>query len=346
MYKRFVKGAITIYIAIIIVISSFVFIVDPFCHYHAPWLGLEVTPTNEIYYNPGIAQNTEYNNAIIGTSMTENFRVSWFEQLFGGNTVKLSYSGGTSENMRIILEKVFFSKNSIDRIFWGMDLTHLTGDTIQTRHPLPEYLYDDKWTNDVNYLLNKEVILEHCRYMLQQTINIDDAYTWDDAYVFSEEEVLYGRQAYVDIRPENAQKEQPSETLLKVAEENLNKILPFIQNNPDTTFYIFTPPYSILYWDAAKRGGTAGANLDVMESVIGKLLEFPNVKIFYFQNDETIITNLNNYKDYTHYSKEISYKIAVSMQEEKYMLSKDNYKHEIDKMRNLVNNYDYEQFFQ
>ena len=36
----------------------------------------------------------------------------------------------------------------------------------------------------------------------------------------------------------------------------------FIQQNPDTTFYLFVPPYSILFWDiGAPQGGNRRAAL-------------------------------------------------------------------------------------
>ena len=69
------------------------------------------------------------------------------------------------------------------------------------------------------------------------------------------------------------------------------------------------------------------------------------MKFFYFQNIEHIITNLDNYKDYTHYSKEISYKIALYMRNGDYQLTKENLQEEIYEMRQLLKNFDYEQFF-
>ena len=89
MYRRFVMISMSFVLVMLVLFGSIVYLIDPFCHYHMPWFGLQATPTNQVYYNPGIAEHAEYDSAIIGSSMVENFKVSWFDELFGGETVKL-----------------------------------------------------------------------------------------------------------------------------------------------------------------------------------------------------------------------------------------------------------------
>ena len=40
--------------------------------------------------------------------------------------------------------------------------------------------------------------------------------------------------------------------------------------------------------------------------IVKQLLDYPNVKLFYYQNIEEIVTDLNNYKDYSHYSSDVN----------------------------------------
>ena len=97
-----------------------------------------------------------------------------------------------------------------------------------------------------------------------------------------------------------------------------------IKMNPDTNFKIFIPPYSIIYWYLNKGEGKIIYQLDVQLYVYKKLLKFENVKIYYFQNDLNIVENLDNYKDYSHYSESISEYILAAIANEKNILTKDN----------------------
>ena len=81
-----------------------VFLIDPFFHYHMPWFDLQPYAYDEIYQNPGLAAHDTYDAIIVGSSMSENFSGEWFNEAYGVDTLKLTYSGCTVENMRIAVE--------------------------------------------------------------------------------------------------------------------------------------------------------------------------------------------------------------------------------------------------
>ena len=112
------------------------------------------------------------------------------------------------------------------------------------------------------------------------------------------------------------------------------------------TFYLFVPPYSILFWDMEHRKGETDALLYMLEDTAEQLLDYPNVKLFYYQNIEEIVTDLNNYKDYSHYSSDVNRYIVRSMREGTHQMTKENYRAEFQRMKDLAENFDYEQFFQ
>ena len=66
-----------------IIFAAWIVLIDPSHHYHAPWFGMPTILEDVVYQTPGNAENLEYSSAIVGTSMTENFRVSWFEEELG-----------------------------------------------------------------------------------------------------------------------------------------------------------------------------------------------------------------------------------------------------------------------
>ena len=61
-------------------------VIDPFFHYHAPLDGLQYPIDNQRYQNDGIVKHFSYDALITGTSMTENFKTSEFDTLFGVNS--------------------------------------------------------------------------------------------------------------------------------------------------------------------------------------------------------------------------------------------------------------------
>lgn len=118
-----------------------------------------------------------------------------------------------------------------------------------------------------------------------------------------------------------------------------------IKMNPDTNFKIFIPPYSIIYWYLNKGEGKIIYQLDVQLYVYKKLLKFENVKIYYFQNDLNIVENLDNYKDYSHYSESISEYILAAIANEKNILTKDNIDNTLQQFRNYLVTYDFSKIF-
>ena len=84
----------------------------------------------------------------------------------------------------------------------------------------------------------------------------------------------------------------------------------------------------------------------VTKRVMEDLLKYENVELYYFQNVEEIVTNFDNYKDYTHHNEEINYYIFESIcKTGRHRITKENYRKEIEEMYNLALNYDYSKIF-
>ena len=109
-----------------------------------------------------------------------------------------------------------------------------------------------------------------------------------------------------------------------LSDKFLDDICPYIESRPDVTFYFYVPPYSILYWDDSFRKGNLEPEICSLSRVYEKLLSYDNVRLFYFQDDKDIITDLNNYKDYSHYSRDINYYIYDSIKKGKHELTPEN----------------------
>lgn len=344
MIKKWtIKTMIALVIALIIT-ASITIIVDPFFHYHQPISNNGYAYTNETYQNPGIAKNFDYDSVIIGSSMAQNFKPSEIDELFDVNSVKLTYAGGTAHNFKEIMDIVSENPN-VKKVFYTLDPYSVTKPIDETRMTLPRYLYDESILNDVEYVFNKNVLLEDT-YVYARRNNEnpsrDDAFSWQerysDAFVPSMVIDLYNKNA-----PSTTAEMKDEEIYKDIVTANMNEnIIPFIENNPDTEFYISFPPYSILEYAKETKEGVLIAGLWNERYIISRLLEHENVKVFYFKDIKEIICDLNNYKDYTHYSQDINSFMAQAMENDEYRITSIDYEQRIDDFKEYLLNYDYQ----
>ena len=69
-------------------ISAVVILVDPFQIYRLATRYMPpIDNTTQVYANAGIVRRYDYDSAIVGTSVTENFRPSQMDALLGGRFI-------------------------------------------------------------------------------------------------------------------------------------------------------------------------------------------------------------------------------------------------------------------
>ncbi len=336
---------------ILLLISVLVIYVDPFFHYHEPVAGFPYIVDNQLSQNPGMAKYMDYDSCIIGSSMTVNFHTDDFSELMGLSTLKLSYSGAYPRDDYNILSIVFDKdsparkKNDVKAVFIGVDIPTLTADINEIKYELPMYLYDNNPVNDVKYLWNKDVLLE---YILKPVIqkkpsNMSEIYAswWTEDY-YNIQYVMHGYEA-----PEPVSEEMEKDLLIPQTKENLDKnLLPFIRDNPDTVFYVFFPPYSILYWNNVITENHLEATMNQYAFAASEFLKYDNVRLFYFQNMEETVTNLNNYADYTHYNPRVNRYMTECFTSGEHEVKNDmEFEDELNKMRHIINSFDFEELF-
>lgn len=347
MEKENVKRFIIAVFAGMATIVLAVYLVDPFYHYHEPWFGMETYLYNTVYQTAGAARNLSYDSAVLGTSMTENFHTSWFDEELDWQTVKLSYSGAKTDDIAAILAQVYESGNEVKNIFMDINDYQLTGNYTEAFAQRPDYLYDKNIFNDVEYVLNKDVLAAAGGRVLagltRTAGNMDTAYTWEAPELFGIDKV---RKIY-----EETEKSETAETVkepfadeanyLEMCRKNMENILPFIEEHKETDFYIFYPPYSLLYWQGIRNDGKLQTMISVYKLSVELLLEYDNVHLFYFQNEREIISDLRNYRDYCHHTPEINRYIFECVKDGKNRMDKNNYEELLTGMYELAKNYDY-----
>ena len=342
--KRWLAGFLGIFLAGLAGCMALVIWVDPFFQYHKPLAWFPYLVDNQVNQNPGLAKHMDYDGILIGSSMTASFNTDWFEELMGMKTQKLSYNGSYPKDLSNIMQLVFDAKgDQVKAVYMAVDQSTFSADPEETKFPVTDYLYDDNVFNDVPYLLNKDVLLD---YILRPLADRKDASDWAELYKpwWTDE---YYNKANVLMYYEPAE-ERPEEEALAAdyfkdaVEENLQKnILPYIEAHPETEFYIFYPPYSILFWNDVTREKELEAVIGRLEYMTERLLNYENVHVFNFLGKEDIICNLNNYADYMHYHKNVCRYITECFATGENELHPENYGQAFDEIRTLAMSYDY-----
>lgn len=343
--KRWTITLLAAFVATLLAVGGTIRVLDPLLRYGAESGPLTFYEYDEMYSNPGIARQYAYDTVLVGTSMIENTNVDEFDELMDCEAVRLPYSGGSSFNVKTILDICFSSGNEIDAVYWELNVFPLYADPAMPRYPLPEYLYRDDGGADLSYLLNLDILYN---YALKDAIwtlrgQVQPA-AQRGTTLFGD----YGREfalAYYD-RPEIGETSEYEAYALERTRANLEiNIKPLIEAHPDTEFIFYFAPFSVLFWDQEIRNGSFDEDLAAMELAIGELLAYDNVTVFFFYNETDITTDLDNYKDPLHYGEWINSRVTQMMAAGEHRLTPDTYRAEIEELEEFALSYDYEALF-
>lgn len=344
--KRWLKTIAYCTAGLLIALIILVVVVDPFFQYHAPLKGFPYIIDNQVNQNPGMARHMSYDSIILGSSMTANFDTRWFDELMGLNTLKLTYNGAFPQDIDNMMSLAFNSGNEIKKVFLGVDTLAYTSELGDTRYPIPQYLYDKNIFNDISYVLNKDVLF---LYILKPIFKHDAGTDLSTVYHLVQTDGMFDGKYIFETydRPEIASEEAEVADLLSRLETNLDaNICPYIEAHPDTEFVIFYPPYSILFWDGMIRQKMFNAMIDEYRLITDKLMDYDNVHIYLFLDNEEIITDLTNYSDYSHYHEKINRYMTECFVSGECELTKENAIDRIDGMQQFALEYDYDSLFE
>lgn len=301
--KRFLRKLIAVILILLVAAGGIVFLVDPYFHYHKPWFGLSAVQTEKEYQVPGALAHLSYDSVIVGSSVTENNDAAWFQATFGCNVVKAVRSYGGIADLRWYLDRAFDAKSGeLSYVFWNLDPSSLAlpPETTFRASGCPMYLYDRNPFNDIEYLWNMDVLVEKIPTMIlksHQGYNQGQSYNWWEGKTFSTAAALSHY-----TRPSAVLPEKSADAYEENLRGNIALLTEAVTSHPDTNFYFFFPPYSILWWDGQIRSGAFEADLYNEEETIKALLSLPNVRVFQFQNVSEITADLDHYMDALHFT--------------------------------------------
>ena len=294
----------------IVFLCALVIFIDPFQIYRLATRYMPpIDNTTQVYANAGIVRHYDYDSAIVGTSVTENFHPSLMDEELGGRFIKLCTSAGTAYNHAILLN-LAFRTHDMARVVYGLDVYSLIGPLTKTGSDVPMYLYDDNPFNDVSYWLNRSVLGSFLPRCLR---------TWGEQQDDTLRDTMYnwaGRDEYGPIALYTAsftapQSEMAADRYTDAARANIEThILPFIEEHPQTQFDFFFPPYSAAEWATMKSKGTLEAMLTLRGLCYDLLSGYDNVTLHDFTVRDDWVLDLSNYKDTLHYGEWINDEIT------------------------------------
>ena len=347
----FVYSLITI--SFLLIIGFTVIIIDPFFHYHAPLTDqFYYSLNNERNQDDGIVKHFEYNAIVTGTSMTENFKVSEVNEIFGVNAVKVPVAGATYNEVNSIIKTALQYNQQIKMVIRCLDIAPFYFYTESSRDDLgeyPYYLYDNNILNDVKYIYNRDVIFRRIYPMFAAKSKENNIYgitsfdsfgRWHDQYSYGRASVIPDGVTWKDL-PINTQKHFEEDTLIAIKNNIEKNIVLTAKENPDVVFYYFFTPYSALFWGEQWHNGNLDEQIEFERLVIEQTLPIENIYLFSFNTFSDITANLNYYKDPAHYGEWVNSMILNWIRNKTGLLTDRNYEDYLKTLRMLYTNLNY-----
>lgn len=331
-----VKGLIVLILALlpgVFVMLKF----DPYL-----FLGLQPKPyiyiQNERFQIPGMARHEDYDIAVLGTSMIENFSDSYLSERFGGTALRLPINASyITEQIKVL--DIAKKYKDVKTVLWAIDYRTVDineGDVYLKNVKFPDYMYDEKPLNDWKYIVNhnnfywalkqyqmRKTSINPFNYMVTDREKLN-TWTWkgtNRALIIQDYKDIYeGKKSLYDKinnLPIDVVKNTIDQTLIKT-----------IEKYPDTEFKLFFAPKSILWFKLMDQRGILEKKLEILTYVVDKASVYSNVEVYNFQNVFELIENLDLYLDITHFNKTGNYYMADSMAEKKHIADPESFRKE------------------
>lgn len=307
--RSYLKVFLSVWFALLFVWAAVVWWFDPFLCFHRAW-GLKQVYEYSYAMIPGMLRNLDYDTVLIGSSMCKNFDISDLNAVAGGSAVKATSAGQTGEDVGKILHILLNEKRDreLKHLIIGVDLWAFAKGEGVGHWRNYAYLYDRRVSWEYFFSTDTLAGIGNCIVTNMASSDVEGAAKEKDFNRMFGDKVWrfkYSKTAMeehirkVDESPAAA----PPETM-----KYLNKFLldPLVGHDRLRVDIIF-PPYSVYFWSMLLHTGKLDGYLARREEFARAVeLRCPFVKIHDFQGDESIICNLDNYKDINHFSPEIN----------------------------------------
>ena len=329
---------------------SALFIIGLTCYIVDPFLQFRVDPKSHYILNPrfvngGLARNSDYNTALIGSSMIQSFNISTMRNTYEGmKPVKLSSGGMNLAEMELLYSIV--QEKDVKNIVMNVDMPFFNQAGVTSRYP--NYLYTDDFMSTLQYLYSYEALIQYIPADLgvelyfkikggklpdvyKMKTDIDQIGTESYAKNYSAEFV---KNYYLSG---NSVLYQHLDDMEERMDNSLNSFISklAIDKHKDVNYTFMFPSYSALYWYHTRKHDYYNQFLGFAAKFIQKVEKYDNVRVICFMDIDEI-TDLNYYGDVTHFSPALADTIMTNMFNPEYEINSSNVNMMMQRVDSLV----------
>lgn len=329
-------------------IPSVVYVSDPYSLFHQSWFNKEKIYDNFRIQDYGLIKYEPFDSLILGTSMLQNASANEASKRLKHDYANLSFPGG-SYYERFLVLKFALKTKKIKSVILSLD------HSFNEEHHIQNTFYPELYLGQLSgkfkvYLTYKALSCAlfriKCDFIEKE---LDHPTTWMD----NKPHVRHfgGFDNWLNY-PDGLMKDA-FEQLLNTNDDHKkeyenyqslidNEILPLFENK-DTFFSLIIPPYSVFWWYIRKN--ELKEILLSYEYLIKKTKELPNVKIYWFY-DEDYVFDISYYKDMTHYHPLINSLQLKAIEEGSHIIDESNYKQKFDDFIKKITAFDLEPYLE
>jgi hypothetical protein len=326
MGRRFFLSVLAVALVACALVAALNYWVDPFQHYRKPErFAPRFYNAWQRYENPGLARHYDYDRIVTGSSLMECVIPEEVDRLLGGKTINLSVSAQTAYDAGQLLGAALRTGKA-KHVVMNLDYNAFSGPTDRSgfTEPFPKYMYDDHAWNDLPYLLGVGTLrksLETVMGLKWSRFNSDPRrmWYWMDGHQFFAAKAVQG----LDPDNLNARFRQPQRTLEGMKASFEANLAPLLERHPGTRFTFVYAPYAILVWLDFEQRGQLELTLAFREWLFERTAKYPNVEIFDFHAEPSIVLDLDHFTDIYHYSPKLSQALVGAIGEGRYKLTRE-----------------------
>lgn len=298
--RKILKKFIVCLLIVLLVPMGITVVVDPFYHYHKPLPFLHTVLDDKEYQVSGTIRNFDYDTVIMGSSIIENLPTTCVDSLLGGKSIKVIKSSGRNSDLCFYLDECY-KHQDIKTVIYSLSFEEMLSEKDCL---LPDesyfYLVDNNPINDVEYLLNKDVLLKRIPKYIASSVLYDsdteNPYSWASEKEFSLEAAMSVYTPYNEFCEQSEKNHRENELV-----PNLEILGDLIVNHPETTFYLYMTPYSAFWWNEIYRQGEMEATLFEADCIASYFSQYKNVKFYSFLYNNDMTFALDTYMDTVHF---------------------------------------------
>ena len=281
-----------------------VFAVDPHYRYRLPFF------YDTVYYQlyataPRLLRDLNYDTLFIGSSMTRNFYLNDIDRTLGVKSIKLAAAGAATIDLKKFFDIAREAKgDALKKVVFSLDIYSLNKS--EPHYKEFSYLYRDDFKEEYRYIFSRQTYGD-MYYLLKRKLRPKKKrqHQADPNRMFSTEYpgMRFGiAEVVADARANVSSHHTQTPANPEVFERNLeNELLPMVAENPKVQFLFYLAPYHIYTWCQSEQFKEAEGLLSQRTRVMKELLKYPNVKLYDYQADRTLVCNHSFYSDVQHF---------------------------------------------